>query len=243
MSDNKEIKASTEANRQKKAERREAKAARKAANLVEEKKKRPSNLVLALMIFGVIIAMFAFSAGYKYFSKPASIEAYMEENGMNEMYTDVPVDEHSTAKIRAEGNTLKILITVDDDATEEDLKEYQGEDGKKTLEQMGAYFLTSLKPEVRGFGGEVKVGVKQGDKTINYVKLSYKEAKKVSEDAQKEAEEAQKEAEEAAADDAAAAEDAATEDAGDAAEEADDAAAEDAGDAAEEASGEAEAGN
>ncbi|MBQ9272131.1 MAG: hypothetical protein IJ227_00220 [Mogibacterium sp.] len=203
MADNKEMKASTEANRQKKAERREAKAARKAANMVEEKKKRPSNLVLAIMIFGVLIGMFAFTVGYRYFSKPASIEKYMEENGMNEMYTDVPVDEHSTAKIRAEGNTLKILITVDEDADEEVLKTYQGEDGDKTLKQMGAYFLTSLKPEVRGFGGDVKVGVKQGDKTINYVKLSYKEAKEVSEEAQKEAEEAAADGAAEAADEAA----------------------------------------
>jgi len=238
MADNKEIKASTEANRQKKAERREAKAARKAANMVEEKKKRPSNILLAVMIFGVIIAMFAFSACYKYFSKPASIEAYMKDNGMNEMYTDVPVDEHSTAKVRAEGNTLKILITVDDDATEEDLKAYKGEDGKKTLEQMGAYFLTSMKPEVRGFGGEVKVGVKQGDKTINYVKLSYKEAKKVAEDAQKEAEEAAADAAADTSDEAA--EDAAAEEAA-----ADDAAgaADEAADTADADSADEEAGN
>ena len=39
MAENKEIKASTEAKRQKKADRRDAKAARKEANKVEEKKR------------------------------------------------------------------------------------------------------------------------------------------------------------------------------------------------------------
>ena len=51
MEENKELKASTEAKRQKKADRRDAKAARKEANKVEEKKSRPNNIILAVMIF------------------------------------------------------------------------------------------------------------------------------------------------------------------------------------------------
>ena len=74
MAENKEIKASTEAKRQKKADRRDAKAARKEANKVEEKKSRPNNIILAIMIFGVLIIMFAFAGGYNYFSKPANVE-------------------------------------------------------------------------------------------------------------------------------------------------------------------------
>ena len=56
----------------KKAERREAKAARKAANKIEEKKSRPNNLLIGLMIFGVVVGMFAFVLGYNYFSKPSN---------------------------------------------------------------------------------------------------------------------------------------------------------------------------
>ena len=65
----------------KKAQRREAKAARKAANKIEEKKSRPNNALIALLIFGVLVGMFAFVLGYNYFSKPATIEKYIEKNG------------------------------------------------------------------------------------------------------------------------------------------------------------------
>ena len=200
-----DLKASTERKRQIKAERREAKAARKEANKAEEKKKRPSNLLIAILIFGVLIGMFAFIGGYNYFSKPASIEAYMDEMGMADMYTNVQYDEHSKITVRADGNTLKMLIKVDEDTGDEDLEEYKGDDATEDLKEMGAGFLTSLKPEVRGFGGTVKVGVKKGDETINYVKLSYSEAKKLMKELQEEAEEEADDVEDASdgADDAA----------------------------------------
>jgi hypothetical protein len=215
--DVREMLSSTEAKRKKKVERREAKAARKEANKVEEKKRRPNNGLLALLIFGVLIVMFAFVGLYNYFSKPASIEKYLEDNGYNEMYTNVAVDEYTTMTMRAEGNTIKMVFKVAEDAPEEALAQYQGDDGKEMLENMGASFLTSVKPLTRGFSGEVKVGVKQGDKTINYVKLSYREAKKIIKEAQEESEEA-------------------ADDAGDAADDAEDAA----DDAADAAAGEAE---
>lgn len=216
--------SSTEANRKKKAERREAKAARKEANKIEEKKRRPNNGLLALLIFGVLIVMFAFVGLYNYFSKPASIEAYLDDNGYTEMYTNAAVDEYTTMTMRGEGNTIKMVFKVAEDAPEEALAQYQGDEGKEMLENMGASFLTSVKPLTRGLTGTVKVGVKQGDKTINYVKLSYREAKKIIKEAQEEAEDA---------DDAADAD--AEEAADDAAEAADEAAdtAEDAADAAE----------
>ena len=219
--------SSTEAKRKKKAERREAKAARKEANKVEEKKRRPNNGLLAALIFGVLIVMFAFVGLYNYFSKPASIEKYMDENGIAEMYSDAPVDEHTTVKVRADGNTIKMLFTVAEDAPEEALAEYQGEDGKEMLRNMGASFLTSMKPLTQGLSGTVKVGVKQGDKTINYVKLSYREAKKVIKEAQEEEEDAEEAADEAA--------DEAEEGAEDAADAAEDAAEEAAGAAADDA--------
>ena len=189
MADNKEIKASTEAKRQKKADRRDAKAARKEANKVEEKKSRPNNIILAIMIFGVLIIMFAFAGGYNYFSKPANVEKYVADNAIDQMYKKTPISEHTTMTLKAEKNTLKIWLNIDEDAPEDEVKLYQGEEGTDTLKNMGSYFLTSIKPQTRAFSANVKVKVKQGDETINYVEMSYKEAKKYLEDAQKEAEE------------------------------------------------------
>ena len=202
--ENKELKASTEAKRQKKAERRDAKAARKEANKVEEKKSRPNNIVLAIMIFGVLIIMFAFAGGYNYFSKPATIEKYITDNGIDQMYSGVPVTEHTTMTLKADKNTVKIWLNIDEDAPESEIEQYKGEDGTKTLKNMGAYFLTSTKPQTRALSGTVKIKAKQGDESVNYVRMSYKEAKKFLEEAQEEAEE---EAEEAG-DDAEDAEDA-----------------------------------
>ena len=189
MAENKELKASTEAKRQKKAERRDAKAARKEANKVEEKKSRPNNIVLALLIFGVLIIMFAFAGGYNYFSKPATIEKYMTDNGIDQMYSGVPVTEHTTMTLKADKNTVKIWLNIDEDAPDSELEQYKGEDGTKTLKNMGAYFLTSMKPQTRALSGTVKIKAKQGDETVNYVKMSYSEAKKFAKEAQKEAEE------------------------------------------------------
>lgn len=190
IAESKELKASTEAKRQKKADRRDAKAARKEANKVEEKKSRPNNILLAVMIFGVIIIMFAFAGGYNYFSKPATIEKYMKDNGIDQMYSDVPVSEHTTLKLRADKNTVKIWLNIDEDAPDSEIEQYQGEEGTKTLKNMGAYFLTSMKPETRALSANVKVKAKQGDKSVNYVKMSYSEAKKFEKELEKEAEEA-----------------------------------------------------
>lgn len=181
--------SSTEAKRKKKADRREAKAARKEANKVEEKKKRPNNLILAILIFGVLIGMFAFVGAYNYFSKPANLEKYVNDNGIADMYNNAAVSEYTTLTLKAEKNTLKMWLIVAEDAPQEEVDQYSGDEGKELLEEWGAYYLTSMKPLVRGGSAEVKIKAKQGDETLNYVRLSYKEAKKMLEDAQKEAEE------------------------------------------------------
>ena len=224
--ENKELKASTIANREKKKEAREAKAARKAANEEEDKKKRPSNLVLTILIFGVIIFMFVFVKAYGYFSKPADIEAYLSENGGEDTYTNMTIDAFTTADITAEGNSMTIAMKADtmgDDSAYDYLKEYyEGEDGEETLKYLGAYFLTSIKPDVRGFSADVTVNLSIGDEEVKSVKMTYKEAKDFMEEdkeeaeaeaeAEEETEEAEEEASEEVADDAAeAAEDAAEE--------------------------------
>ncbi len=178
--------SSTENNRRKKAERREAKAARKAANQVEEKKRRPNNALIAILIFGVVFGMFAFIWGYTYYQKSPSIEKYMKDNGMTEMYKSFAIDEYTTASVKAEGNTIKIVLKLAEDAPEDAVKNYKGKEGTKTLKEIGAYFLTSMKPETRGFTGEVKMVVKQGDKKINSLSMNYREAKKFVKEQEKE---------------------------------------------------------
>ena len=226
--------SSTEAKRKKKAERREAKAARKEANKVEEKKKRPNNLVLTILIFGVLIGMFVFVGAYNYFSKPATIEKYMKDNGLTESYKDAAFSEHTKMNMTADKNAIDMVLTVDEDAPEEEIEQYTGDEGTKTIKQWGAYFLTSMKPQTRALSANVSVKVKQGDKELNSVDLTYSEAKKVMKEAEEEAKKETEETEDA--DDAADEADGAADKTDDAADEADDAA-----DEADEASDEAEA--
>lgn len=188
IEDNKETRISTENNRNKKAERRETKAARKAANKVEEKKSRPNNILLALLIFGVLAGMFAFSAGYRYYQRPASIEKYVNDNGIADMYKDAPISEYTTMTICADGNTLKMWFKVAEDAPDEEADQYKGEDGEKALKDIGAYYLASIKPVTRGLNGTVKLKAVQGDETLCYVRMNYREAKKYIKEAEKQAE-------------------------------------------------------
>ena len=211
----------------KKAERREAKAARKAANKIEEKKSRPNNALIALLIFGVVIAMFAFVIGYNYFSKPATIEKYIEKNGGEEAYGNMQMDAYTTANITADGNSMKIVMTVDgsDENIAKQAKEYyEGEDGEEQVKQIAAYFLTNIKPQTRAFSADVKATLSVGKDELQSVEMSYKDAKKYLEDLEKEAE---KEASDDTAD--------ATEEAADDAEESADTAADTVEDTGEEA--------
>ena len=178
---------------QKKKERREAKAARKAANAVEEKKSRPNNLVLALMIFGVLIVMFAVSGGYNYFQKPANLEKYVEDTGGEEAYGNVMIDAYTVGKITAKGNSVEIDMTaeVEDEEVVKMLKEqYSGDEGTKNLEQIAASVLSNMVPNTRAFSGDASVKMTINKEEINSVKITYSQAKKIIKDLQKEAEEA-----------------------------------------------------
>ena len=175
---------------QKKKERREAKAARKAANTVEKKKSRPNNILLSVLILGGLIGMFVFAAGYNYLSKPESLEKYIEQN--SETYSNMQMDDYTLASFTAKGNSMNIDLnaTVEAGIMEEYLKEvYSGDNGKEQLEDLAAYFLTSMKPAVRGFSADATVKVVLNGTEINSAKLTYKEAKKKLKEAEKESKE------------------------------------------------------
>ncbi len=178
---------------QKKKERREAKAARKAANAVEEKKSRPNNLLLGLLIFGVLVAMFAVSGGYNYFQKPADIEKYIEDTGGEEVYGNVMVDGYTVAKVTAKGNSVDVEMTaeVEDEEIAKMLKEqYSGDEGKKNIEQIGASILTNMKPNTRAFSADANIKMTLNKEELNSSKITYSQAKKILKDLEKEAQEA-----------------------------------------------------
>ncbi|MBQ3291005.1 MAG: hypothetical protein IJH43_01355 [Mogibacterium sp.] len=204
------MKASTAAKREKKQARREAKAERKAANKVEEKKSRPNNLLLAVMILGILLIMFLGVKGYQYFSLSPSIEKYIEKDGGAEKYGSMMIDQYTTAAITAEGNSLKIVLeSKASDEEVEALKEYySGDEWKKQLEYIGAYFLTTLKANARGFSGDVTISSQLNGEEVNSATLTLKEAKKALEPEEEDAD-----AEES--DDSEEAEDAGTEEAED----------------------------
>lgn len=177
------MKASTAAKREKKQARREAKAERKAANKVEEKKSRPNNLLLAVLILGILLIMFLGVKGYQYFSLSPSIEKYIEKDGGEEKYGSMMIDQYTTAAITAEGNSLKIVLeSKASDEEVEALKEYySGDEWKKQLEYIGAYFLTTLKANARGFSGDVTISSQLNGEEVNSATLTLKEAKKALE--------------------------------------------------------------
>lgn len=169
----------TERTRAEKAARREAKAERKAANVVEEKKKKMSNGLIALLIFGVLIAMFAAVWGYNYSQKEKSIESYLEKNGGKAVYSSIQLEENKTASITAEKNHMKMTINVKADDADKQTKYYKSKNGETEMKYMASYFLTTIKPSVRGFGAKTTLTVKVNDKKVKSITVSYREAKKV----------------------------------------------------------------
>lgn len=172
--------ARTERKRAEKAERRESKAAKKQASIVEEKKRKLGNGVLAIMIFGIIAVMFASVWAYNYSQKEASVESFIANNGGKEAYGNMLIDENTMASVTADKNNMKVVLNT---SSKDAKKHYNTKDGEKELKYIGSYLLGTIKPNVRGFSASVKCTVKYNDKKVKAVKLKWSEAKDVLEDA------------------------------------------------------------
>lgn len=168
--------------RQRKIDNREAKAARKAKNKVEESQKRPNNLVIFIMIFGVLVVMFGFIWGYNYFSKEASIETYIESMGGKDAFGSIAVDENTTISIEAVKNDMTVTINIEDMSKKDAEKAYAGEDGDKQMKFIGAYYLTAMKPNTRAFSAKADVVANLDGNEFNKVTVKYKDAKKITEE-------------------------------------------------------------
>lgn len=165
--------------RQKKIEGREKKAKKKAVNHVKENKSRPKNALIAILIFGVLIAMFGFSWGYNYFQKQPTIEKYLSMNGGGDRYKGMQLMAGVTADVTAKKNNMKIVMNISDDADKEVVERYAGEKSKENLEYVGAYFLGNIKPYVRGINAKATVISKKNGKEVESVTLNYSDAKKL----------------------------------------------------------------
>lgn len=170
-----------------KAERREAKAARKAKNAYVEKQKRPSNLVLFILIFGVLIIMFGFVKGYEYSHLEKSLQSYIKSNGGKEAYANMVVDETTTCSISAKGNELKIKFTVetDDKDTAKAEKEYYKNHAENYMKYTGASYLNYMKPFTRALSPTVKICAEVNGKNVKTVNMKWSEVKKFLKDYEK----------------------------------------------------------
>lgn len=160
-------KQSTTNNRKKKAERRELKNQRKSSNKKEELKNSPNNLLLGLLIFGIIVLMFAVGHGIKYFQKEATLESYIEKN--KDMYESTVMDEYTTLNISAKKNrmNMELVINSDDEAyIKEATDYYTGEDGTKNLKYSIAYYLVPIKEETRALYSDGQMKVIVNDKEV-----------------------------------------------------------------------------
>ena len=214
---NKEIKANVskenanasrkDRNRAEKAAMRTAKEDRKAAYTEEQKKAKLSNLVIAIMIFGVLFLMFIIPWGYNYFQKDASIEAYISNRGGVTAFQGIQIDENKVAALSADGNKMYITITDSSKNTDKEIKYYKGKNGQEEMKFISAYFLSIIRPDVRGFTASAvctaNVGKKQAaELTVRYSQIDeilatrgitpddlYKQQKQQEEEAQQQAQE------------------------------------------------------
>lgn len=180
---NKEIKASIanekanasrkDRNRAEKAAMRTAKEDRKAAYTEEQKKAKLSNLVIAIMIFGVLFLMFIIPWGYNYFQKDASIEAYISNRGGATAFQGIQIDENKVAALSADGNKMYVTITDSSKDANKEIKYYKGKNGKEEMEFMSAYFLSIIRPDVRGFTASAVCIANVGNKKAAELTVKY----------------------------------------------------------------------
>ena len=174
-------KQSTLNNRAKKAERREAKALRKEKNKVEDKKSRPNNFIIFLIICLILGGIFGGVMLYNYMQKSPSIEKYIEEN--KEMYGEQEIYEGATMKYEAKGNSLTITNTIKTEDADSFKEYYSSDEGKESIRQMAASQLETIKPNVRGMSADATMKVVVNGKEIVKEKVTHKEAKKILEKA------------------------------------------------------------
>lgn len=156
----------TERKRAEKAANREAKAARKEVHVVEDKKKRMGNGLLALLIFGVVALMFAVAWGYNYFSKEASIEAYINNHGGAEAYSNIAIGEGQTLSVTAEKNNLNVVLDMTNENADEQKKYFESEEGAGWMKYIGAYYLATMKPTCRGMSATANIAANVNDKQV-----------------------------------------------------------------------------
>lgn len=173
-------KTSTENNREKKKQRREAKASKKASNSKVEKRSKPNNLLLAILIFGVIAIIFGGVVGYHYFQKDSTIEKYLKTQSIE----DTQMDDSTTMSVKAKKNHMKILFDTksEDKAIVKEYTDlYSGKEGQEQLKYLGASYLVGMKPETRALFPKVTITAKVNDKKLFGETLTYREAKKLLE--------------------------------------------------------------
>ena len=126
--------------------------------------------------------MFAFIWGYNYFSKEKSIETYIENDGGADTYSNLVIDENTTASVTAKGNNMKIVISLesdDEDVIKEQTKYYKKGDGVDDMKYVAAYYLYLIKPETRAIKAEVSCITKINGEKVKKISMDYKEAEEL----------------------------------------------------------------
>lgn len=166
-------------NRAEKAALRDAKEDRKAAYSEEQKKAKLSNLVLAIIIFGTLFLMFIIPWGYDYFNKSASIEAFISNSGGPAAFQNIQIDKNKVAAISAEGNKMYVTITDSSKDTEKELKYFKGKTGQEEMEFISAYFLSIIRPDVRGFTASAVCTANVGGKKAAELTIKYSDVEDI----------------------------------------------------------------
>jgi len=164
---------------QKKRENREAKAERKAKNQVKEEQKRPSNKVLAIMIFGVLLIMFVFVGGYNMSKKEASIQSYIKNNGGKDAYSNMMIDEETILNVTAKKNNMKVVFKVTTDDAKAAKETYDGEHQEEFVKYVAAYYLNDIKPQTRAIFAKADCVIKINGKEYKTYTVRYGKADKI----------------------------------------------------------------